>query len=384
MRIWRFSMFFIVVTVGFGCGQRSNNPEQAPTRSGGKTEKGTRSKSVTPTQPVSVETPSGCMDPVLLKLFGELTSCNFKNGVIDYQCSAWKEVHKKIRARERQNQALVQLSLMKLLSNQDDRVRLVAAKSLASYAQQLSVVKHLVDRFKIEKSAFVRLWIIHSLHNPSPKVVQTVLAALQSDPSPKVRARAAQRLSGARYGKNPQVAGALTKALKSDKDPEVRKRAVESLGNLSRDPKTEQLLVSLLSDPKIGPHSAIGLGRMGSKAGYEALLKILTVGRAQHRVHPLFVWSLMDFVGRPFFRAAAARSLLVAIAKDEKMPAGARHYAVKSLGRLARRMAGVRKTVMADLKALSVDKKLTISVEPTLKQVQQMLIKATAPRPRVD
>ncbi len=312
-----------------------------------------------------------CVDTVLIRAFSELTSCNFKGGIIDYQCAAWKQVHKLVGERERVNKALVQLSLVELLGDSDERVRLVAAKSLSSYALQQSVTQRLVNAYGVEKTAFVRAWIVHSLHSPRPEAVRLVLKALATDSDAIVRARAAQRLNIAHYARNPTVAKALVKAIRTDKSVDVRKRAAESLGSLRNDPATEKLLIECLKDPKIGPHCAIGLGRMRSKRGYDAIWGILNEGLKKRVVHPLYVWTIMDFMARPFFRATAVRILLQRIAKNAKMPSGARHYAIKSLGRLARTVANQKGAVLQFLKGLTGDKVLKISVSPTVKQLQR-------------
>ncbi len=311
----------------------------------------------------------GCVDAVLMRAFAELTSCNFKGGVIDYQCDAWKRVHKLIGERVRVNKALVQLSLVQLLSDSDERVRLVAAKSLSGYALQQSVSQRLINAYRREKTAFVRAWIVHSLHSSRPEAMKLVLKALASDGNSIVRARAAQRLNIAHHARSRAVAKGLVKALRTDKSVDVRKRAAESLGSLRPNQDTENLLIDCLRDPKIGPHCAIGLGRMRSKRGYDAIWGILNESLKKWVVHPLYVWTIMDFMGRPFFRAPAVRRLLQRIAKSVKMPSGARHYAVKSLGRLGRTMANQRAAVLQFLKGLVGDKVLRISVKPTLKQL---------------
>lgn len=313
----------------------------------------------------------GCVDTVLIRAFAELTSCNFKGGVIDYQCAAWKRVHKLIGERELENKALVQLSLVQLLDDSDERVRLVAAKSLSGYALQRSVSQRLITAYGREKRAVVRVWIVHSLHSPRPAATKLVLKALAADTDPMVRARAAQRLNIAHFARNPAVAKGLVKAIKTDKSVDVRKRAAESLGTLRQDKATEKLLIDCLKDPQIGPHCAIGLGRMRSARGYDAVLGILTDGLKKRVVHPLYVWTIMDFMGRPFFRATTVRILLQRIAQSLKMPSGARHYAVKSLGRLGRTVANQKVAVLRFLKGLAGDKKLGISVRPTLKQLQR-------------
>jgi len=308
---------------------------------------------------------------VLIRAYADLTSCNFKGGVIDYQCAAWKRVERLTVAREQENKALVQLSLVQLLDHPDERVRLVAAKSLASYALQRSVSQQLISAYGREKRAVVRAWIVHSLHSPRPEATKVVIQALVGDPDPVVRARAAQRLHVAHYASNPAVAQALVKALQTDKNVVVRKRAAESLGSLRQDKVTEKLLLDCLRDPEIGPHCAIGLGRMRSKLGYTAVLSMLTKGLKKRVIHPLYVWTIMDFMGRPFFQATAVRMLLQRIVQNPKMPAGARHYAVKSLGRLGKTVADQKVPVLQFLRGLMGDKKLRVSVNPTLKQLQQ-------------
>jgi hypothetical protein len=75
-------------------------------------------------------------------------------------------------------------------------------------------------------------------------------------------------------------------------------------------------------------------------------------------------------VGRPFFGATAVRILMQQIARNLKMPAGARHYAVKSLGRLALAVANQKVAVVQFLQGLKGDKVLGISVKPTLSQLR--------------
>ncbi len=312
-----------------------------------------------------------CVDPVLIQAFAELTSCNFKAGVIDYQCAAWKKVHQLISLRERENKALVQLSLVGLLGDSDERVRLTAAKCLSSYALQRSVSQRLIAAYKREKNAYVRSWIIHSLHSPRPEAIGLVLSALNTDTDAVVRARAAHRLSIGQFARNPAVAKALLKALRSDKSVEVRKRAAESLGSIRKDKATEKQLIQCLRDPQIGPHCAIGLSRMRSAAGYDAVLVILREGLKKRAVRPLYVWTIMNFVRLPFFRATPVRVLLQRIAGSVKMTPGARHYAVKSLSQLGASVANQKAAVVQFLKGLSGDKVLRVSVNPALSKLQR-------------
>jgi len=366
------SVFPVVLSVWLvvGCGRE---PSRGPDTSPATAPSGMRVASPMATSPArpAHKARGGCVDTVLIRAFADLTSCNFKGGVIDYQCAAWKRVHRLIGEREAENKALVQLSLVQLLDDSDERVRLVAAKSLSGYALQRSVSQRLIAAYGREKRAVVRAWIVHSLHSPRPEATKLVLKALATDVDPVVRARAAQRLNVAHYSRNPAVTKALVKAIKTDKSVDVRKRAAESLGTIRHDKATENLLIDCLKDPKIGPHCAIGLGRMRSQRGYDAVLGILTEGLSKRVVHPLYVWTIMDFIGRPFFRAVAVRILLQRIARSPKMPSGARHYAVKSLGRLGRTAANQKAAVVQFLKGLTGDKKLGISVVPTLKQLQR-------------
>jgi HEAT repeats len=366
-----FAMHLVVWLV-IGCGRESSGrPENTPTPSGMKT-----APPETPAQAPTSAHPApaspgggGCVDTVLIRAFAQLTSCNFKGGVIDFQCAAWKRVHKLIGERERLNKALVQLSLMRLLGDSDERVRLVAAKSLSSYAAQQSVSQRLINAYGREKNGFVRAWIVHSLHSPRPEAMGLVLKALATDTDAIVRARAAQRLNIAHPARNPAVARGLVKAIRTDKSVDVRKRAAESLGSLRPDQATENLLIECLKDPKIGPHCAIGLGRMRSQKGYESILTILRDSLKKEAVHPLYVWTIIDFVDRPYFRATVVRILLQRIVKSIKMPKGARHYAVKSLGRLGRAVANQKAAVLQFLKGLAGDKTLRLSVNLTLKRL---------------
>ena len=327
-----------------------------------------------PARPASAAR-GGCVDAVLIRAFGDLTSCNFKDGVIDYQCVAWKRLEKLTVKRERENKALVQLSLVQLLDHSDERVRLVAAKSLSGYALQHSVSQRLIAAYASEKRAVVRAWIVHSLHSPRPEATKVVVRALVADADAIVRARAAQRLNITHYARNPAVAKALINAIQTDKSKTVRKRAAESLGALRRDKTAEKLLIDCLKDADIGPHCAIGLGRMRSEKGYAAVWAILNEGLKKRVIHPLYVWTIMDFMARPFFKATAVRILLQRIVRNPKMPSGARHYAVKSLGRLGKTMAKQKAAVVQFLRGLTGDKKLMkqlrVSVNPTLKQLQR-------------
>ncbi len=372
MIIRRVLLVLLSAWLVFGCGRESSPGSDNPPTQTPSAMKVAPSGTQAPAAARPTPAPQGgCVDTVLIRAFAQLTSCNFKGGVIDYQCAAWKRVHKLIGERERVNKALVQLSLVKLLGNSDERVRLVAAKSLSGYALQQSVSQQLISAYGREKTGFVRAWIVHSLHSPRPEAIGLVVKALTSDSDAIVRARAAQRLNIAHYARIPTVTKALIKAIRTDKSVDVRKRAAESLGSLRNDKATEKLLIECLKDPKIGPHCAIGLGRMRSKRGYEAIWAILTDGLKKRVVHPLYVWTIMDFMARPFFRATAVRTLLQRIAKNVKMPSGARHYAIKSLGRLGRTVANQRGAVVQFLKGLTGDKVLKISVNPTLKQLQR-------------
>jgi len=370
MRIHHFVLVLAVLQmVSCGRGPRDQNPGASSGMAQGMSSPGMGPMGTMAPGPAALPR-AECRDPVLIRTFGELTSCNFKGGVIDYQCVAWKHVHKQIGEREQDDKALVQLTLLELLGHADERVRLVAAKSLSNYALQRSVVRRLVKAFGQEKSAFVRAWIVHSLHSPLPEATRAVLLALSKDPEAVVRARAAQRLNITHYSKNAAVQKALEVALKSDKAVDVRKRAAESIGTLRRDKGTEALLIGCLNDAKIGPHCAIGLGRMRSRKGYDAVLKILRTGQKKSTVHPLYVWTIMDFIGQKFFRATEVRLLLQALASNKKMPSGARHYAIKSLGRMGRAIAGQKAAVIRYLQAVVADKVLGVSAKPSLAQLK--------------
>ncbi|MFH2006681.1 MAG: HEAT repeat domain-containing protein [bacterium] len=372
MRIQHFVLVFAVLsTMTCGRGQQDQGPGPSSGMAPVMSAPGADPMDVTPPRPATPSARAGCRDPVLIETFGKLTSCNFKGGVIDYQCAAWMSVHKQIGERERDDKALVQLTLLELLGHADERVRLVAAKSLSNYALQRSVLRRLTQAYSQEQSAYVRAWIVHSLHSPLPEATKAVLLALTQDPSATVRARAAQRLNIKHYSKNADVAKALMEALKSDKNVDVRKRAAESIGTLRQDKETEAVLIGCLTDSKIGPHCGIGLGRMRSQKGYDAVMKILKAGQQKNAVHPLYVWTIMDFIGQPFFRATEVRLLLQAVASNKKMPSGARHYAIKSLGRLGRSIPGLKNAVVTYLQGVAADKVLGVSAKPSLAQLRQ-------------
>lgn len=352
-------------------GARKGTPPPSPTRDA------TLARP-TPPRPAA-EPASPCRDPELERAFEALTSCDYKAGILDYQCPAFKTLNQVIGARELESQALVQLTLLGLLDHAEERVRLVAAKSLSSYARQKSVIRRLEQAFGKEKSPEVRSWIIYNLHSASPEARALVLRALTKDPSPEVRSKAAQRLNLAHFVKEPEVREALFKALKDETAPEVRKRAAESLGHAAGDPAAEKALLGCLADPGIGPHCGIGLGRLGTQAGYAAVLALVSDGAKKHAVHPLYLWSLVDFAARPFFAVATVRTLLMTVAKDERMGTGSRHYAVKALGRLGRDLPAERQAVLGQLRALAADKILGVSARP---EVEQLLRSGARPGAR--
>jgi sulfur relay (sulfurtransferase) DsrC/TusE family protein len=204
-----------------------------------------------------------------------------------------------------------------------------------------------------------------------------VLKALTSDPSDVVRSRAAQRLSSPHYAKNPQVAETLLKALKQDKSVEVRRRAAEAIGAMPMVATTEETLLGCLADKDIGPHCALGLGRMGSPKGYAAVRDLLQKSDTSTTLSPLFVWAVTDFQPRPFFEMEVISGILRRLVKAEKAQAGTRHYAVKSLVKLAQAAPDRKAATVAFLKPLEKDPLLTHSVKPALEQLTAK--PATAP-----
>lgn len=322
-------------------------------------------------RPEPIGGPGACHDPELARAFEALASCDYRAGVIDLQCPAWKNLHTVVADREMESQALVQLTLMRLLDHSEERVRLAATRSLSTYARQRSVILRLGEAFDREESPEVRAWITFNFHGAAPEARNLVLRALSSDASPAVRAKAAQRLNLAHFVREPQVRRALLEALQKDTSDEVRKRAAESLGHAAGDEEVEKALLGCLPDPGLGPHCGIGLGRLGTEAGYQALLAMVRQGAANHAVHPLSFFSLVDFAQRPFFSAAAVRPLLFAAARNEKMPTGARHYAVKALGRLGREVPGEKARVLGFLRPLAADPQLGVSVRAEIEQLQK-------------
>ncbi|MDY0000086.1 MAG: HEAT repeat domain-containing protein [Polyangia bacterium] len=312
-----------------------------------------------------------CIDPQLERAFEALAACDYKAGVIDFQCPAWKGLHEVLTDRELENQALVQLTLLKLLGHKEERVRLAVAKSLSSYARQRSVVRGLGEALGKEKSPEVRAWIVFSMHSSSPEAKTFVLGALKEDGSSLVRAKAAQRLNLAHFGKDKDVRAALLHALRNDSAEEVRKRAAESLGHAHGDVETEKVLLDCLADPALGPHCGIGLARLGTQAGYQAILGLVKKGAEQRTLHPLQLLNLADYTRSPFFSAAAVRPVIVSVARDERIGLGARHYAVRALGRLGRDLQGERAASLAVLRALARDKILGSYARGELEQLEQ-------------
>ncbi len=245
------------------------------------------------------------------------------------------------------------------------------AKSLSSYARQHSVVRRLGEVLNKEQSPEVRAWIVFSLHGGSPEAKVLVLGALKGDASDLVRAKAAQRLNLAHFGRDKDVREALLHALRKDPSEEVRKRSAESLGQTVGDAETEKELLACLGNPSLGPHCGMGLARLGAAGGYAAILDLVRKGAADRSVHPLHLLNLSDFAHRPFFSAAAVRPLFTAVARNERMALGARHYATRALGRLARDVPGERAAVQAALRALAQDKILGSYARSELEQLGQ-------------
>lgn len=310
-----------------------------------------------------------CRDPQVEKAFEALASCDYKDGVIDFQCPAWKQLTQVLGERELESQALVQLTLLSLLDHGEERVRLAVAKSLASYSRQKSVIRRLGEVFGREPSAEVRAWIIFSLHGSSSEAKTLVLGALVKDPSPLVRAKAAQRLNLAHFGADKEVREALLGALRKDRSEEVRKRAAESLGQATGDAETEKVLMGCLTDPVLGPHCGIGLARLGTASGYAAILEQVKKGLADRSVHPLHLLSLADMAGKPFFSAAVVRPLFGSVARDPRMALGLRHYATRALSRLAREGAAERAAVLVILQGLAKDPTLGPYVRSEIEQL---------------
>jgi HEAT repeat protein len=245
----------------------------------------------------------------------------------------------------------------------------MAARSLFSYAPQGAVLRLLIKAYGTEQSADVRSWIVYSLFSARDEAVDTVLKALATDPSDVVRSRAAQRLSSPHYAKHPKVADTLLKALKEDKSVEVRRRAAEAIGAMPLLASTEEVLLGCLGDKDIGPHCALGLGRLGSQKGYTAVRDLLQKGETSTTLSPLFVWAITDFQSRPFFELEVISGILRRIVKAEKAQAGTRHYAVKSLVKLAQAVPDRKAATAAFLKPLENDALLTHSVKPALEQL---------------
>lgn len=324
-----------------------------------------------PSPPLARPEVASCHDPVLERAFEALSSCDYKAGVIDFQCPAWKALQTVLAERELENQALVQLTLLRLLDHAEERVRLAVAKSLSAYSRQRSVVRRLGEVFRKEQSPEVRAWIVFSLHSSSPEAKALVLGALKGDASALVRAKAAQRLNLAHFGRDKDVREALLEALRQDRAEEVRKRSAESLGQASGDVEAEKVLLGCLSDPALGPHCGMGLARLGTPGGYGAILDLVKKGTADRTVHPLHLLNLADFVRRPFFSAAVVRPLFLAVARDQRMALGARHYATRALGRLGRDLMSERAAVLGALRALAQDKILGSYARSELEQLEQ-------------
>lgn len=299
-----------------------------------------------------------CRDPRLEKAFEALSACNFRRGILDYQCPEWKALHQILSEQEQENRARVQLTLLALLRHKDERVRLSAARSLSGYARQRSVERSLVARFSIEHSAPVRAWILFALQGHTPASRRLLERALRKDHDAMVRSRAAQRAGGALFAADRAVRASLLAALAKDPSIEVRRRAAESLGQARGAPEVEKALLACLPDKQLGPHCALGLSRLGSVAGYRAVLARLRAGLSQHALPPLFLLSLGKFALLPAFEGPAVLTLLQRFARDPRMMTAVRQYAVKAVGQIASSRRSVRARAVQLLTTLSRDKVL--------------------------
>ena len=370
------NVLFLVVFLSCGCREDAPGPARGSTAEPSALPPKGEGKTAARPAPPAPQGPrgdlgDGCSDLEVVRAFEALVSCDYKAGIIDFQCPALKGLHTALGERELESQALVQLTLLRLLGHSDERVRLTVAKSLASYSRQRSVVRSLGQVFRREPSPEVRAWIVYSLHSASLEAKGIVLDALSKDPSESVRAKAAQRLNLAQFGREKDVREALLRALREDRSEEVRKRAAESLGQATGDVEAEKVLLGCLGDPALGPHCGMGLARLGAQAGYAAILDLVAKGTAKRVVHPLHLLSLADFAGRPFFSATTVRPLLITVAKDERMALGARHYATRALGRLGLEGGGERAAVLAVLRALALDKLLGSYARSELEQLEK-------------
>jgi len=286
--------------------------------------------------------------------------------VLDFQCSAYQALRRTRQRRERHDRARVQLTLVRLLGHPAARIRLVAAKSLAPYARQSSVEQRLMAAFGAEQKASVRAWIVHALRGGSAAARALVLRALRRDPAQKVRLKAAERLEASPFSKDPATAHALLRVLQKDDALAVRQRAAQALGSVRGDPAVDAALLRCLRDARLGPHCALGLGRRGAQAGYQAVTRRVRAALTGRPLHPLYVWSLVEFADAPFFDAAAQRGLLQQLARSRRQPGPVRQYAVKALGRLGARIPAQRPAVRRALQRLGTDPALAVSAKLAL------------------
>jgi hypothetical protein len=337
---------------------------------------------------VSARRPAGCVcrSERLVKAFEALSACNFRRGLLDYQCAAWKALGQELSRQEQENRARVQVTLLELMDHADDRVRLAVARSLASYARQRAVERRLALRFRKEPSGPVRAWILFALQGQLPTARALLAQALRGDPVERVRARAAQRAGTATFIADPGVRTALLDALVKDKAAVVRRRAAESLGHARGAPEVEKALLACLPDEVVGPHCALGLARLGSAKGLAAVLRLLRAGLSRHAVAPLYLLAVGQF---PVDGARAARlvGLLQQVARDPRMRRAARQYALGALGHLGARVRAVQPQVVQILSAASRDGVLGRSARIALESLKKRVKGASAahernPRPR--
>ncbi len=313
---------------------------------------------------------AGCQDPALMRAFEQLRSCNYRQGVLDYQCPARKALERTLRERERENRARVQLTLEGLLDQAEERVRLAAVKRLAPYAVQRGVLRLFVQAYRKERSPYVRAWLVQGLRPDLPEARRLVLEALQKDPAPAVRTRAALRLGSGAFPRSPATRQALVLALQKDKSLAVRQQAAEALGRQERTAEVESLLISRLDDPGLGPHCALGLARLASKPGLAALWKRLRTEKIRRAVPPVLLWALVEYTGAPFANPAEIMKYVAEIAKDAHVSASARHFAVRGLGRLAT-VPSERTAAVTLLKSLAKDRVVGVSAKSALSRLER-------------
>jgi uncharacterized protein YjiS (DUF1127 family) len=278
-------------------------------------------------------------DPELVADFGNLKTCVYRDGRLDYSCPQLKTLKRrlKVKARTAERRAKVVTTLVNLLESRRELTRLVAADSLFFHHQDPAIVKAVRAALEAEKAPTVKATLMRQVcWKKSGWTRQKALALLSTDEHELVQAEAATclgRFRGDTGARAEAVVEALEKSLAEQRSPRVRGNACASLGALGADESVPRM-AKLLSDRAVDWRCSSALAQLGSEAAYRALKAGVGRALAAGRMPAQHVSALASFSARPFFEHREVAELLGSIARSRKLSWVARRRAVAALGRL--------------------------------------------------